>query len=631
MASQKLHFRPLFLILFTLVLLITAAISSITNIQAQDGLLPLPGAASPRDFNEMQVLDRPAGYLRFGDTIDADGDLLLVSAKLDDTHQTEVVLVYHLNSSGIWVYEATLQPDNQQLGDGFGVSLEISGNTAFIGAPFARFIGDDSDEDAEKEAAEGLAYFFERDSGGVWTQVAEVHGSTRGQDYFSERLALDGNFAAGIQNPVIGGEGSATAFERNGSGIWEADGGMIPPLGLPGAGDVDIKGNIGALAASDNDDDSQNVIIFERSGGGWVATQTITADAGDNFSAMELGDNNTLFVTKLVFNNPNTVLVFKNTGGTWSEVQELVLDGTTHSFGSSLATDGSLLAIGNPNDTTPNGAVYLFSWNGSAWVRVDKLTDTAAGLKLGGDIALDGLNLFVSALSDTNQKVYIYSVNAQPPMTPEPTQDPGQPTSEPTSEPGQPTFTPVPPTQTPVPPTATTVPPTSTQEAPPEQTPDVDGQVLANRSFEQQLTQWTLKNASADKVKCNKPTKTVAYEGVCAFQFKGSTGESAKLTQVVSGVQAGHMLTLSGFVKAKGSDITSKVKVIVIYADGITPKSKITVNVGSPTGGVYVPLSNFQPMLTATVTSAPEKVKFIIKNKGTSGKVIYDALSLIAQ
>jgi hypothetical protein len=610
MSTQKLHFRPLFLVIFTIVLLVSAVLSTL---QAQEGLVPLPGA-SARDFTEIQVLEAPSGYIAFGYSVAADGDLLVVGARMDDDIQTEVVLVYHRNSSGVWVYESTLVSDDYYEGDSFGATLAISGNIVMVGAPNAEVFAEP--DDSEFDQSEGAAYFFERGSVGNWTQVAMVHGTASGQDYFSQDIALDGNFASGVDNNTRSGseiDGTAHFFERIGSGTWDWDGVIMPPFDYPSADYIDIKGNLAVLTAGDNFNNVDYLIILERMASAWVTNTTLSADTGTYFGNNELLDN-TLFVQK--FASMNGVSVYKNTGGTWSETQTLLPDSNNFYFGTSMDSEIELLAIGNPNDTNQAGAVYLFTWNGSDWLRHDKIVESES--EFGNSVALSNGTLFVGSedrFDDTLGSVFIYE--DVPPTTPEPTDDP---TSGPSA-------TPIPVTQTPVPPTSTSE---TTPDPTSEQTPEVDGQVLADGGFEQQLTGWTLKNGSSDKLKCNKPEKVVAYEGLCAFQFKGQPGENAKLSQTVSGVQAGDTLALSGYAKAKGSNVSGKVKVVVIYADGVTPESKITVHISSPTG-VYLPLSSFQPVLTTTVVAAPSKVKLSIKNKGKSGKVLYDALSLMAQ
>ena len=136
---------------------------------------------------------------------------------------------------------------------------------------------------------------------------------------------------------------------------------------------------------------------------------------------------------------------------------------------------------------------------------------------------------------------------------------------------------------------------------------------------------WQVKNATKDKLKCDKPNKKLAHEGTCMFQFKGGVGEKSKLQQNVdvtaTTYSAGETLTLSGFVFAKG-DVNAKVMVKVVYGDDT--KDKITAKIAK-TNGEYVALTG---ELSLDVKQQPDKIKVIVKNKGTKGKVRVDALSL---
>jgi hypothetical protein len=139
------------------------------------------------------------------------------------------------------------------------------------------------------------------------------------------------------------------------------------------------------------------------------------------------------------------------------------------------------------------------------------------------------------------------------------------------------------------------------------------------------LNGWTAKSPTGDKVKCDKPDKQVAFEGDCAYAFKDGTAENSQIIQNVDlsavSLVTGDTFTLGGVVNAKGV-VNTGIKVIVSYADPALPKSKIKVKLKTATGG-YQPLAGELPL---TGTSSAIKVQ--VWNKGTSGKVYYDALSL---
>lgn len=158
------------------------------------------------------------------------------------------------------------------------------------------------------------------------------------------------------------------------------------------------------------------------------------------------------------------------------------------------------------------------------------------------------------------------------------------------------------------------------------------GELLTNGCFETTTEQslvpanWTVKNSSTAKVVCNSQ-KSVALEGHCAFQFKGSNGAPNKLSQKVNLADhtfaSGDTLTLQGYVNAKKATANAKIVVKVVYSNG-NAKSKITTSIAKTDG--YQPLSG---QLTTVLTSGSiQKIVINVKNKSPNGKIFVDALSL---
>jgi hypothetical protein len=153
--------------------------------------------------------------------------------------------------------------------------------------------------------------------------------------------------------------------------------------------------------------------------------------------------------------------------------------------------------------------------------------------------------------------------------------------------------------------------------------------LLNNGNFEKQLDSWSVKNKSGDRVKCNSDTKTYAFQGECAFRFKGTSGENAKLQQKSDGDFSvlGHMF-LQGHVNAEGT-VNSSIKLIISYTDSQLPKDKFVIDILSETGG-YVPLSpDLSDLLLQPKDSAFE-FKLVISNKSDDGRILFDRLSLEA-
>lgn len=207
------------------------------------------------------------------------------------------------------------------------------------------------------------------------------------------------------------------------------------------------------------------------------------------------------------------------------------------------------------------------------------------------------------------------------------------------------TFTPVPLTETPtsVPPTATNTiePPVETETViPPTSTftpePETGVELLVNGSFEidtvepfKQPDNWNVVKKSQDKRKCNVDNRIVAFEGDCAYFFKGSLLEMTKMSQKVIlanfTFNANDTLTFSVHYKTNAAAPRLKYKVVVRYSD--------TTLVGRVKGVIN----------TASVADYTEEVKPAYKlensditlikvqfmNRALSGKIFIDDASLI--
>lgn len=148
---------------------------------------------------------------------------------------------------------------------------------------------------------------------------------------------------------------------------------------------------------------------------------------------------------------------------------------------------------------------------------------------------------------------------------------------------------------------------------------------LVNGGFEESTTSWTQKNVTNDKAKCNKPGKVLAFEGECAYMFKGGAGEKSKIMQNGDTlyVLAGKDLILNGMVKAKGA-VKLTYKVIVTYKNQSLDKGKLKGKVTAPTSG-YQPLTG---NLSLNLPADALEIKIQFVNKSASGKVFLDALTL---
>jgi glucose/arabinose dehydrogenase len=148
--------------------------------------------------------------------------------------------------------------------------------------------------------------------------------------------------------------------------------------------------------------------------------------------------------------------------------------------------------------------------------------------------------------------------------------------------------------------------------------------LLANGDFEAEMTQgWQNKGMTGAKRVCNKPEKTVAHSGDCAFQTKGR-GSTGRLQQNIGTVEYGVGATLDLSLWAEGKNIAAgaRVQAKVKYVDG----SKDTLLVELPTGTyAYQALSD-----NLTLTGEVDKIKVQIRNGTTGGRLRLDLIQLTA-
>lgn len=201
-------------------------------------------------------------------------------------------------------------------GDHFGYSVDISGDTIVVGAPWDDQAGSNS----------GSAYVFTRNAGGVnnWGQAAKLMASDgTTDDEFGDSVTVDGDtIAIGVarKNSYIG---AVYLYQKNqgGPGSWGQSKSIVPsdePLSTTFGSSVSLADNVLAVGAPG----VEVVYLFAR-------------DAG--------GDNNWGVLKKI---SPNIV-------------------GTT-GFGKAVALSGFDLAVGayyGNGATTNSGLAYLFRSN----------------------------------------------------------------------------------------------------------------------------------------------------------------------------------------------------------------------------------------------------------------------------
>ncbi len=329
----------------------------------------------------MLVPDDLSTSAKFGWRVSLSGDRAATGAA--DTYTngiwTGAAYIYEREGGGDWVQAARLVGSDTAVGDRFGASVAIDGDRLVVGV----LTDDDNGEDS------GSAYIFERDAGGVWTEVAKLTASDPGGTHFGRACAISGDRVVigatslyGIEDP-----GAAYVFERDSGGAWNqvaklvADDGALEDLF---GWTVGIHGNLIAVGAQDNEaggapENSGAAYVFERDGGGVWAQ-----------------------VAKLTASNPVA----------------------QDRFGYSVDVSGERVAVGADTADGPglvSGATYIFERdNGGNWIETSivKAFDAKSTEWFGRTVTLDGDRLAVGANRLWEGSAYVYGVGAACPTSP---------------------------------------------------------------------------------------------------------------------------------------------------------------------------------------------------------------------
>lgn len=219
----------------------------------------------------------------FGSSVAISDDTIVVGADGDDDNgfDSGSAYIFRLNDSN-WVEECKLVASDGTMGDGFGVSADISGDTIVIGAT-----GDDDNGDES-----GSAYIF-RFNGSSWIQEAKLLASDDAWgDYFGNSVGISGDVAiigAPFDEDNGFASGSAYIFRFNGSS-WVQEAKLLASDGAWGdcfGRSVSICGNTAVIGADRGyERDYESAYVFRFNGSSWVQeTELFASDGviGDSF------------------------------------------------------------------------------------------------------------------------------------------------------------------------------------------------------------------------------------------------------------------------------------------------------------------------------------------------------------
>jgi FG-GAP repeat len=185
--------------------------------------------------------------------------------------------VYVFSETGsTWSQVAELTGSDTATGDNFGASVSISGTTVVVGAP--------------KHGGAGRAYIF-GESGSTWSQVAELTGAdTATGDNFGASVSISGT-AVVVGAPGHGGAGRAYMFGESG-GTWTQAAEVAGSDTVAGdnfGAAVGISGTVAVIGAPAHGGSGSAYLFSQQLGGSWTQAAELHegsgSAAGDHFGA----------------------------------------------------------------------------------------------------------------------------------------------------------------------------------------------------------------------------------------------------------------------------------------------------------------------------------------------------------
>ncbi|MBL0040640.1 MAG: Ig-like domain repeat protein [Xanthomonadales bacterium] len=329
-----------------------------------------------------------AGFDQFGYSVAVDSNTAVIGIWGNDEGAADAgegdgAVEVWLRSGNTWALQQRIIPADLALGDNFGWSVAISGDTMAVGSPFADAGGVDS----------GAVYVYVR-SAGVWSLQQKLAGTlVDGGDRFGYSVDIDGNTViAGAKTDEVGAvvAGAAYVFTRSGS-IWSQQGRLTVsgPLGQEAdafGSAVRVSGDYAVIGAEYANtvagEDAGAAYVFKRAASVWsqqVSLFSNAPSAGAQFGHAVAIDGGTIVVSDHNrSSSTGRAVVYTGADATWTVQQTLsASDGQPSDFfGHALSIVGDALLVGayqaDLGSNIDRGSAYRFTRSGSVWTQIDK-------------------------------------------------------------------------------------------------------------------------------------------------------------------------------------------------------------------------------------------------------------------
>lgn len=310
--------------------------------------------------------------MNLGHSVAISGDTVVVGTPYDALPVTGAAYVY-TRSGTSWTLQQRLIGTDTILGDQFGWSVAVDGETVVVGA------------NRKGGILTGAAYAFVR-TGVTWTQQMKFVPAPG-----TGGIVLTSNYGVSVgisgDTVVIGGD----------------------------CEEVFNSSNLGGVAE-----------VFVREGSSWFRQIVLGAPEWlptlPNASSWKFGHSVAIHRDTVVVGAPGVpstgaVYFFTRSGVNWTAAPKVTASDaqTGHLFGSSVSLLGDLAVAGAPGASNGIGAAYLFSRNGANWFerRLTLAVPPSTPIGYGSAVAIGGSSILITAPAGNANKGEAYPFRLQ--------------------------------------------------------------------------------------------------------------------------------------------------------------------------------------------------------------------------